>query len=685
MAKMKQDELEQLLAQQQHVAIGALNGTIGKHRSDLMDRYNGEPYGDEVADRTTIVDTSVRDTIESIKPELMDIFFGGDSVVEFTPTGPEDVEAAEQETEVVNHVFTQKNDGFMVLYSWFTDALLLKVGYVKRYWDDRKWVDIEEYDDLSPEEAANLVEELESTSDEVEFLARSGGIDDEAGTIEPMYLKIKRTKREKRYTVEPIPPEQVYVSPQWNRLDFENCPYVAHKMPIPVSDLIEMGFDRKQVEELPDQDGRLDTEEAENRFSGEYFDESGRSSNNSQMRKVLVFENYIRVDYDGDGVAELVQVFTAGEHGEILKRNGKPAIEQVSGVPFEALCPLPIPHKHFGMSIGEIVMDLQRIKTVLTRQMLDNIIISNNPDMVVDEDMMTDSTVEDLQITQPGGRNIRIPGGLGSIGALPSQDTSQSSLSSIQYIDSLRETRTGVTRYNQGLDADALAPLAQSTVKGMMSAAQKKILLIARIFAETGVRSLFLNMHRDLRNGPWKEIAMRLGDNFVTVNPRMWKHRTDMTVNVGLGTGDRDVQFARLGMILEQQKEGLMAGFASYQHIHHTLTKMTELSGFKDVARFFPTPEEVERAQSQQQPQPDPAQMLAQVEAQKNQWAHEAKMRDAQIKEQSNMLKMQDQKIKQLEIMLKDDRERDLAAAKIEADEAARMDAAVNGQELTKR
>lgn len=682
MAKMKKDELEALLSQQQHVAIGALNGTIGKHRANLADRYNGEPYGDEVKDRTTIVDTSVRDTIESIKPELMDIFYGGDRVVEFAPTNAEDVDAASQETDVIDHVFNQKNDGFMILYNWFTDALLLKVGYVKRYWDERKWVDIEEYDDLSPEEAANLVEELEGTSDEVEFLERDGGIDDETGEVSPMYLKIKRTKKEKRYTVEGVPPEQVFVSPQWNRLDFKDCPFVAHKRPIPVSDLIEMGFDRKQVETLPDHDAKMDSEEAENRFDGEYFDESGLSQANQAMREVLVFENYIRVDYDGDGVAELVQVFTAGEQGEILKRNGKDAVEQVSDTPFEALCPLPIPHKHFGLSIGEIVMDLQRIKTVLTRQMLDNIIINNNPDTVIDEDQATTTTYDDIALTQPG-RNIRIPGGMASIGVLPVLDTSASSLNAIQYIDSLRETRTGVTRYNQGLDADALAPLAQGTVKGMMSAAQKKILLIARIFAETGVKSLFQNMHRDMRNGPWKEIAIQLNGEFISVNPRMWKHRTDMTVNVGLGSGDRDIQFQRLGFILQQQKEGLQVGFTGYEHIHHTLMKMTELSGFKDTSRFFPDPQEVAQAQSQQEPQPDPAQMLAQVEMQKAQMAHQAKMADNQIKAQANQLKEKDQKIKQLEILMRDDRERDLAGAKIEADEAARMAQAVDGQRLT--
>lgn len=671
MAKMKKDELEALLARQQHVAVGALNGTIGKHRADLMDRYNAEPYGDEVEDRSSIVDTSVRDTIESIKPELMDIFTGGDQVVQFAPVGDEDVEAAEQETEVANHIFMQKNDGFMVLYNWFSDALLLKNGYVKRYWDERKYVEIEEYDDLSPEEAAALLEELEATSDEVEFLERSGGLDE---GLEPLYLKLRRTKTEKRYTVENVPPEQVYVSPQWNRMDFKGCPFVAHKRPIPTTDLIEMGFSRKQVEQLPTHDAKFDTEEAENRFDGEFFSESDTSNNpDESMREVIVFENYIRVDYDGDGIAELLQVFTGGEQGEVLKRHGKLAIEQVSDTPFEALCPLPIPHKHYGLSIGEIVQDLQRLKTVLTRQLVDNTVLGNNPDIYVDETQASANTYKDLLLTQ-AGRVLR-GDGPNAITPLPVANTVSNSLAAIEYTDGLREARTGVTRYNQGMDADSLNKTATG-IKNIMSAAQKKILLIARIFAETGVRSLFMNMHRDLRNGPMKEIAIRLNGEFVQVNPRTWKHRTDMVVNVGLGTGDRDVQFARLSMILDQQKEGLQAGFVGYEHIHHTLRKMVELSGFKDVGAFFPEPQAIAQAAQQRPEQPDPAMLLAQLESQKMQM-------EGQIKQAELQLKQMDLKNKQLDMLMRDDRERDLAAAKIEADEAARMDKAVNGKALT--
>ncbi len=589
MAKMKKVELESLLASQQNNAVGALNGTIGQHRSSLMDRYNAEPYGDEVADRSKIVMTDIRDTIESIKPEIMDIFCGGDKVVEFSPRGDDDVDAANQETEVINHIFYQKNDGFMVLYTWFTDALLLKNGYVKRYWDNRKVTEIEEYDDLDEQEILSIISDLGELDAEIEILEHWGGEPSEDGSMSPMGVKIKITRELKEYKIEPVPPEEILVSPQWHKLSFEGCPFVAHRSSMTVSDLIGMGFNRKQVEALPEVDDKLDSEEAETRFSGDNYEENGiTSATDISMKTVRVYENYIRADRDGDGIAELLQVFTGGEDGTILKRNGKDAIEEVRSTPFNTACPLPVPHKHYGLSIAELVEDLQRIRTVLVRQMLDNIAMTNNPDIVVDEDEMSEATEQDLQLTQVG-RVLRIPGGINSLTHVQPPNSAMQSLQGIEYVDTLRAERTGVTAYNQGMDADSLNKTLGG-IKAIMSASQKKILMIARIFAETAVAPMFLDMHADLRAGPLKKIAMELNGEWIDVNPRTWKTRADMTVNVGLGTGDRDIQFTRLGFILQQQKEGLAAGLVGPEHLHHTLTKMVELSGFKDVSAFFPEP-----------------------------------------------------------------------------------------------
>lgn len=677
MAKMKTTDLESLLGAQQHNAVGALNGDISQTRAKLMDRYNGEPYGDEVDDRSSIVMTDIRDTVEGIKPEIMDIFTGGDNVVEFSPRGEEDVAAAKQETETCNYIFNQKNNGFMVLYSWFTDALMLKNGYVKRYWDERVTTRVEEYDELTPDEANKILVDLHVGEDDAEILEQWGGpvLDEFGGVVEvePIGFKIKITEEVKDYKVVPVPPEEVIVSPQWNSLSFVGCPFHAHKQNITVSDLIGMGFDRKQVENLPEVDEKLDSNEANARWSGEGSEESNLTNTDVSMRTVRVYENYIRADRDGDGIAELLQVFTGGEDGSILKRNGKLAIQEVRATPFNTACPLPIPHKHYGLAISELVEDLQRLRTVLVRQMVDNIVGTNNPDVVVDEDAISETTAADLAVTQPG-RVIRIPGGVQALQYLPVPNSAAQSLQGIQYVDSLREERSGVTKHGQGLNADSLKPLAEGTVAQLMSASQKKILLIARIFAETAVAPMFMDMHADLRAGPMKSIAMRLNNEWVDVDPRTWVDRADMTVNVGLGTGDRDVQFQRLAMILGQQKEAAGLGFVGPEQIHHTLAKMTELSGFKDVEAFFPDPANKPPAPPEQ-PQSDPAMLLAQVEMQKSENVMKAKMAELEIKKM-------DAETKRLDVLMKDDLTRDMKAADIENDEAARFGKAVDGAML---
>lgn len=598
-------DLRAVIHAAQQSATGHNHSGLSARRAYLIDRYNGEKYGDEVEDRSQYIDTSIRDTTESIKAEILDIFFGGDRVVEFTPGGPEDVEAAEQETETVNHVFTQMNPGFMLAMGWIHDALTLKNGYLKRSWSEELTPEVEEYAGLTPEEAQAAVMQAQRMGEvEVqEWGQQEDGL---------LFLTLKITPREPhRYVIENVPPEEIVVSSEWTRLDFEGCPFVAHRRVVPVSDLVAMGFSRSQVEALRTHDDKLDNEETQKRFSSEKGTEVDYNSTlEPTMREVLVYENYVRYDRDGDGIAELLQVYTGGEQGEILKRDGKLAIEEVDAAPFNVLCPIPIPHKHYGLSVAELVEADERTLTVLMRQMLDNVTMINNPDIVYEDGGATDQTIEALE--QAGlARTIPHEQGPSAVNYLFPPDIVTPVLAAMGAINERKEQRSGVTKLNQGLDADSLNKTFGGQ-KALMSAAQKRVLLYARVFAETGFRQLFCDVHRDLRKGPLRQLVMKLRNEFVPVNPRTWASRSDMTVNVGLGTGDRDVQFERLGMILAQQKEGLAAGMVHPKHVHHTLTKMLELSGFKDASAFFPEPPEGPLPQAE--PGPDPAQLLAQTE-----------------------------------------------------------------------
>ena len=608
MAKRSNEDLRAVLSAAQNSASGTESSGISTRRAYLIDRYNGEKYGDEIENRSQYIDTSIRDDVETIKAEIMDIFFGGDQVVEFSPVSAEDVEAAEQETVTVNHVFSQMNEGFTIALGWFHDALTVKNGYIKRSWQESLKPEIEGFKGLTPEEAQQAVMSA-GRQGEVEVQEWGQGED---GLL---FLTLKITPKEPhKYIIENVPPEEVVVHPEWTRVDFEGCPFVAHRRVVPSSDLIAMGFSRKQVESLQEHDGNLDNQETIRRFAtdkGMETDFAGTME--ASMREVLVYENYIRYDRDGDGVAELLQVYTGGEQGEILKRDGKIAIEEVDAAPFNVLCPLPIPHKHYGLSLADLLDADERTLTVLHRQMLDNVAGSNNPDIVVQDSGMTEQTVAALEQTGLA-RVIEHEQGPAGVNYMFPPDMVSPSLAAINQVMSRKEQRTGVTRLNQGLDADSLNKTFGGQ-KALMSAAQKRVLLYARVFAETGFKSLFADIHRDMRKGPLRQLVTKLRNEFVPVNPRTWASRSDMTVNVGLGTGDRDVQFQRLGMVLNEQKEGMAAGLVEPKNIHHTLTKMLELSGFKDSAAFFPKPPD--GPMPQPEPAPDPAQLMADVEVKK--------------------------------------------------------------------
>lgn len=657
--------LQGLVSAQIHGATGQLNSDIASHRAKLMDRYMGEPYGDEVSGRSQIVMSDVSDTIEWIMPELMDIFTTGEGVVEFEPQGKEDEEAAKQETAVANHI-VKKNNDFLLFYQWFKDALLQKNGIVKSFWDERTVEEIEEYADLTADEIMRILDDLAEADADIEVLEQSwdGLLNDQAPETAGMSLKIRVTRKVQEYRIVNVPPEEFLISPKWNSIFLEGCPFVAHKTTKTVSELIEMGFQRKQVETLPDDQEFEEQEEVERFNATDNSEYSDGTEADQSMREVQLTECYVYLDRNEDGVAELLQVFVGGGQNEVLLwADGEAAVDEVGLQPFDALTPVLISHKFYGRSIAEHVEDLQRIRTVLARQMLDNIYISNNARPHVDMNAVTDDTFNDLLNTQVG-YPIRGKGPMAGVSYAPTPQMTPAILQGIEYIDHLRENRTGVTKYNQGLDANSLNKTATG-IRSIMSASQKKILLIARIFAETGVLGVMRRMHRNLRKGPVKRLAQKIRNEWVEVNPRLWKERTDMSANVGLGTGDKDQILARLNAILERQIQAAQYGLASMEQIMHTLHKMVEAAGFKSPEMFF-------SLQQQQQPQqqgPSDIEVMAQTEMGKAQIKGQADIQREMIKSQTTMAKAELDAMHRSDQMrhdatkalMDDDRERDIA------------------------
>ena len=602
-------EFQSVVRNEIEQALGHYDTEYSQDRIDAMDYYLGEPFGNEQPDRSQVVSTEVSDTIEHIMPSLMRIFTQSDDYVRFVPHGPEDVAIAEQASDYCNWVINNDNRGFEIMHNWFKDALILKTGVVKFYWDEIIEVETEEYEGLNEDELTILLADPEV--DVVSRDERTVGEDMEGpeGIVIPapvIYdVKIKRTKNNGNVRIENVPPEEFLIGNRAKSLEDAN--FVAHRSTMTVSDLVSMGYDRDEIEQYAGYTDLDISEERTSRFE-DLETSAAHDSNDPTMRNVLVTECYIRSDYDGDGVAEFRRVLTIGDGYHILEN------EEFDHIPFAILSPILMPHRAIGRSVAELVMDVQLIKSTLMRQLLDNIYNTNNARVVAVEGQVN---LDDLLTNRPGG--IVRTRTAGAVQPLQVPEVSSSVFPALNYMDSVKEQRTGISRQSMGLDADALQSTTATAVAAMQAASQGKIEMIARVFAETGVRALFRGILHLVTKYQNKEKIIRLRNQFVPMNPREWESAYDVQINVGLGTAQRDQQIAFLSQIAQKQEQVLMQmgvnnPMVSLSQYRNTLAKIAELSGFKDATQFFAPSEQIEAVLAQQAqaaaeagPQQDPA------------------------------------------------------------------------------
>ncbi|QDP54616.1 MAG: putative portal protein [Prokaryotic dsDNA virus sp.] len=629
MAKMDDIEFQSVVRNEIEQALGHYDTEYSQDRIDAMDYYLGEPFGNEQPDRSQVVSTEVSDTIEHIMPSLMRIFTQSDDYVRFVPHGPEDVAIAEQASDYCNWVINNDNRGFEIMHNWFKDALILKSGVVKFYWDEIIEVETEEYEGLNEDELTILLADPEV--DVVSRDERTIGEDMEGpeGIVIPapvIYdVKIKRTKNNGNVRIENVPPEEFLIGNRAKSLEDAN--FVAHRSTMTVSDLVSMGYDRDEIEQYAGYTDLDISEERTSRFE-DLETSAAHDSNDPTMRNVLVTECYIRSDYDGDGVAEFRRVLTIGDGYHILEN------EEFDHIPFAILSPILMPHRAIGRSVAELIMDVQLIKSTLMRQLLDNIYNTNNARVVAVEGQVN---LDDLLTNRPGG--IVRTRTAGAVQPLQVPEVSSSVFPALNYMDSIKEQRTGISRQSMGLDADALQSTTATAVAAMQAASQGKIEMIARVFAETGVRALFRGILHLVTKYQNKEKIIRLRNQFVPMNPREWESAYDVQINVGLGTAQRDQQIAFLSQIAQKQEQiiaqfGPQNPMVSMSQYRNTLAKIAELSGFKDATQFFAPSEQIEAVLAQQ------AQAAAQAGPQQNP-AVAAEMQKMQAELQMEQQKME--------------------------------------------
>jgi len=625
---------------------------VGADRAESTEYYLGnEPEGTSSL-QSEFISTDVRESILFMLPSIMRTFFGTKKVVEFVPKGPEDIQLAEQQTDYINYIIQQKNNGFQVLYDAFKDALVRKTGFVKVFWDDTVVATTHEYTGLDPQsyqaliidKDVEIVEESSTTESIITLDPISG--EEITQEIPTSYdLTIRRLKQKNQVCIEAIPPEEVLISR--HARDLESASYVAHRMVKSVSDLVAMGYDQEEVEQHAGYGGSaVDPEsyeeiEARNPFDNMVYP----SRNDSGGKDVLYVEHYLFYDFDGDGIDERVRVCSIGNGLHVVN------VEPWDELPICMFCPDPEPHTAIGSCPADYLKPIQAAKSQIMRDTLDSLGHSIFPRMGIVEGQVNIDDVLNTDIGQP--IRMRAPGMVQPF-AVPF--VGKEAFPVLGYLDEAKENRTGVSKASAGLNADALQSSTSQAVSATMSGAQGRVELICRHFAEGGLKDMFKTVNNLVIKHQNSQDVYRLNNKFVPVDPRYWDNDKDIIVNVAISKSSDQEKFAVLQNVAQKQEQimqllGPQNPLVSMQQYANTLTKMIEMAGFKDSSSFINPEVPPMPPQQPQDSKPSPEEMLAQAEMQK-----------AQVTAQKAMI---DAETDRMKIIMDDDSQRDIEEAQL--------------------
>jgi len=586
--KINEREIVSILDRELRASSGYIGGEIVSRRKKSLEFYLGKPFGNEQEGRSQVVSTDVSDTVESLMPSLMRIFTAGDRVFECEPVGSEDEQVAAQATDYLNYIFYKENNGFTALYAAFKDALIQKNGILKVYWDDSEKTTREEYKKLTEDEFNILVADDEiKVSQHTEY---KEDLKDEDGiTLDELVYHdcvVHKTISYGKVRIDPVPPEEFLIERRAKSIEDAN--FIAHKTTMTRTELIEMGYDADVVATLPVGDTNFYSEDKHVRFEDTDFS-APQDRGDKTTDNILIHECYARIDVDGDGKSELVKVCLAGDANyKVL------GIDEIDTMPFISLTPIMMPHRFYGRSVSELVEDIQLVKSTVMRQMLDNMYLTNNNRIAVQDGQVA---MDDLLTNRPGGivRTKQPPNNV--IMPLQAQPITDQASTMLNYLDSIKEQRTGVSRQSQGLSPDSLNSKTATGMNQVLTQSQMRMELIARIFAETGMKDLGKKLFELVCKYQQKEKMIKIRGKFIAMKPYEWRDRVNISVSVGLGTGSKEQQLILLNSILQRQMQALElqknvhGPVVNLKNIYHTLRKLVENAGLGSVDPYFMDPE----------------------------------------------------------------------------------------------
>ena len=666
--QMSEDDIQGIVSDAVSEAVDFVESEITEDRIKAQRYFDGETDIGEEEGRSKIVATKVRDTVRAIKPSLMRVFLSSENPVEYVPTSQEDVTGADQATKYAHYRFQELN-GYTLLNDAIHDALVKKTGVLKAYWEDNTEATIHTYSNLTEEEMSVIVNDENVTvieqSTEMKMSMDEFGMEVEMPEYE---LKISHKKESGKMMIESVPPEEFFVDR--NARSVEDAYVVAHKTEMRVGDLVAMGYDFDVVSELSGNSVDDTFSDAEKFERSGYSEDDEEQSQDPTMKLVEVTEAYMKMDVYGTGQATMHRFILGGGNQDLLD------FEPWGEVPFAVFEIDPEPHTFFGRSIADLIMNDQDSSTAMLRGMMDNVALTNNPQIDVVEGQVN---MDDVMNNEIGAiRRVKTQGAI-TVNAIPF--VAGQTLGAMQYLDEEIQVKTGITKASMGLDPNALQNTTATAAQLTAQQGAGQVEVIARNLAEGGMKRLFKLMLNLLIENSCEETMMRLNGQYVPIDPRSWNTAMDVTVNVGLGTGNEENKAIALNQAFQTQMQIWQAygpgnGLVTMTGMRNTLADILVASGVRNTDRYFnPMTPDIEQqliAQQQQaqsqQPQTSPeAEALIQAETIK-----------AQAKAQTDMMKLE---IEAQKAIAEDDRKRDqmdqdllVDSAKILGDHGTRVD-----------
>ena len=609
-------------------ALNESGDEISETRMENYDYYVGREYGNERDGFSSVVTREAMEAVEWALPSIMRVFTSSNDVVSYEPVGPEDEQEARQQTQIANHYLTRENNSFLAMYNWFKDTLMYPNGYIKLFMDERITTSVEEFEGLDALQLQAAMTglmmqgEVQVVEQESTYEELTDPLGNVVGQKERFAIKVRITKKVMEPKLVNIPPDELLVAENTFSIDLDESDFICHRVNKTYSELVEMGYDRELLDEAGVTNSQFDEEDENKNYSE---DEDDGTETDPSMRMYTVNECYLKIDEDGDGIAEHRKICLIGS--TIF------ADEEINYQPFVALTTIPLPHQHPGLSMIDAVKDIQKIKSTLMRNMLDNIYKANVRRKYVGDAFISDEagTLDVLLDTASEFIPARDPGALREEQVQP---IVSEILPVIKTMDEMQGIRTGVTP-QLSLDPNILRETTMGAYQSAISQASQRVEMIVRIFGETGVRQLFIKMHQLLRTSIDQDRAIRIRGEWIPFNPSTWRERNNVSVAVGLGHNSKSEELKMLTALLEIQKEAIPFGLASGANVYNTLDRMVELGGIGETQTFFTDPATIPPKQPEG---PSMAEQLAMIDLQNRK---EESIANLQMKSNEMQLKAQ--------------------------------------------